>query len=73
MQSQQELQHLTSAGGANVSAFISAKTSAEQERHNPELEAAAGSKWLDKNVQPLKGMFYRALSVKRAITIMLRP
>ena len=32
---------LASAGGATASAVISAKTFAEQERHNRELEAAA--------------------------------
>ena len=47
---------LASAGGATASAVISAKNSAQQERHNRELEAAARGNGLDKNIQPLKGM-----------------
>ena len=48
--------------------MISAKNSAEQERHNRELEAAARGNGLDKELQPLKGMTDRALPVERSMT-----
>ena len=55
---------LASVGGATASSVISAKNSAEQERHNRELEVASrgnGLKFVDsinndEDVQPLKGM-----------------
>ena len=51
---------LASAGGATASAVISAKNSAEQERHNRELEAAARGNGLDEDLQPVKGISDRA-------------
>ena len=59
---------LASVGGVTANAVISAKNSAEQERHNRELEAAARGNGLNENLQPPKPMSDRALPVERSMT-----
>ena len=59
---------LGSSGGATASAVIIEKNSAEQKRHNRELEAAARGNGLDENLQFLKNMSDRALPVETTMS-----